>query len=95
MVGVRILAGELGEQRGGEGEEDEEGQDRGGGDGGRASAQPPPDLAAGARGRGGDPGRGHRPVGQGAHLTATWEMSRTPVQSLITTFLTSLPTSRL
>lgn len=95
MVGVGVLAGELGEQRRGQGEEYEERQDAGGREGPGTAAQAPRDLARGARARGDGPGRGHRPVGGEGHLTETCEMSRTPVQSLMTTFLTSLPTSRL
>ncbi len=95
MVGAGVLSGEVREQRGGECEEDEQGQDGGGREGGGPPSDPPPHLASGAGARGDGPGCRRGPFEGDAHLTATCEMSRTPVQSLMTTFLTSLPTSRL
>lgn len=97
MVGVGVLARQCGEQRCGERDQDEQEDDEGRGGGGALGAQPLPEQP-GPGGGGDGPRRPRLPdrkcFGHG-YLTATWETSRTPVQSLMTMFLTSSPYSRL
>ncbi len=97
MVGVGVLARQCGEQRRGERDQGEQEDDEGRGGGRALGAQPLPERPGPSGG--GDGRRRSRLLGQQGlghgYLTATWETSRTPVQSLMTTFLTLSPYSRL
>lgn len=96
VVRVGVLALQRGEQRRADGDQHEQGDDARRRDGGALSAHPPPERPVpGGGGRSDGPrllGRsGVQQCFRHGYLTATWEMSSTPVQSLITTFLMPWP----